>query len=187
MVLLVVLSPILLVAGSSWFERNVGERMERRLTEAARLLAVSYTGMRSAALIRLADLRVRQGRVIEETRYTRLDYRSWTGSVGEAEEALKGGKDAKTPEQAHHEEDEKKAEEKAKAAKTEEAQAAEETAQAELARRYFSAYGPATPDDLASWSGLPVGQARTACGERRRTKRRSAHCGSAGMAAYSRR
>jgi hypothetical protein len=39
----------------------------------------------------------------------------------------------------------------------------EEAAQAELARRYFSAYGPATPEDLASWSGLPVGQARAAC------------------------
>jgi DNA-binding CsgD family transcriptional regulator len=38
---------------------------EAELTGAARLLAVSYTGMRSAALIRLADLRVRQGRLEE--------------------------------------------------------------------------------------------------------------------------
>jgi DNA-binding NarL/FixJ family response regulator len=38
---------------------------EAELTGAARLLAVSYTGMRSAALIRLADLRARQGRLEE--------------------------------------------------------------------------------------------------------------------------
>jgi uncharacterized protein YcaQ len=36
------------------------------------------------------------------------------------------------------------------------------TAQAELARRYLDAYGPAGPDDLAHWSGLPIGEARAA-------------------------
>jgi hypothetical protein len=33
---------------------------------------------------------------------------------------------------------------------------------AELARRYFTGHGPATIDDFAWWSGLPLGQARAA-------------------------
>lgn len=35
-----------------------------------------------------------------------------------------------------------------------------EQALAELARRYFISHGPATLDDFAHWSGLPVGEAR---------------------------
>jgi len=33
---------------------------------------------------------------------------------------------------------------------------------AELARRYLGGHGPAGPEDLAAWSGLPVGRARRA-------------------------
>ncbi|WP_263657378.1 winged helix DNA-binding domain-containing protein [Nonomuraea gerenzanensis] len=39
-----------------------------------------------------------------------------------------------------------------------------ERALKELATRYRRAHHPATPDDLAAWSGLPAGQARTAWG-----------------------
>lgn len=41
-----------------------------------------------------------------------------------------------------------------------EGQLDEGRAGAELARRYVEAYGPATPEDFASWSGISIGQAR---------------------------
>ncbi|MFI0722782.1 winged helix DNA-binding domain-containing protein [Streptomyces sp. NPDC021224] len=37
-----------------------------------------------------------------------------------------------------------------------------DAAEAELARRYLAAYAPATPEDFATWSGLPVTRARRA-------------------------
>jgi hypothetical protein len=39
-----------------------------------------------------------------------------------------------------------------------------ETALAELTRRYFAAYGPATLEDLGAWSGLPMSDVRSAVG-----------------------
>jgi DNA-binding CsgD family transcriptional regulator len=53
------------------------EEAEAELTAASRLLEVSWTGMREAALVRLADLRLRQGRLEEgEALLDGLDQRS---------------------------------------------------------------------------------------------------------------
>src|SRR6266567_1528538 len=38
----------------------------------------------------------------------------------------------------------------------------QETALAELARRYLEAYGPATAEDMAAWSGMPISGIRAA-------------------------
>lgn len=38
----------------------------------------------------------------------------------------------------------------------------QETALAELARRYLKAYGPATAEDMAAWSGMPISGIRAA-------------------------
>src|SRR6266852_6174272 len=38
----------------------------------------------------------------------------------------------------------------------------QEAAFVELARRYLGAYGPATPEDMATWSGMPISSIRAA-------------------------
>jgi hypothetical protein len=47
-----------------------------------------------------------------------------------------------------------------------------EAALAEIARRFFRSHGPATEHDFAWWTGLPLGEARTAIGAAGRTLER---------------
>ena len=62
-----------------------------------------------------------------------------------------------------------------------------DAALAELARRYLAGHGPATPDDLAAWSGPPARRARGLRGDRGRpAARRTRPAGAAAAAAVAR-
>jgi hypothetical protein len=56
-----------------------------------------------------------------------------------------------------------------------------ETALAELARRYFGAFGPATVEDLSAWSGLSMSDAAIRHDRSQRRSRRGHDPGTAGL------